>query len=191
MRTPGGLLATTLLVAGFLAPFVVFAQASPSTTLRFGDTHADVALLQKMLNLSPDTRVATAGPGAPGAESTYFGPKTLDAVKRFQSKYRAEILVPAGLSAPTGVVGPFTLTKLQIMAASPRPTPPVAPPVVLSGLELYITDIKKGQEKLGYSADIITKSEALIRANADKQPDYQKQFFDEQRALYNKKNCFW
>lgn len=102
----------------FVGAGTAAAQAVPTHALRLGDTNADVVLLQKTLNLSSDTQVALTGPGSPGMESGYFGLKTLDAVKRFQSKYRNEVLIPAGLAVPTGFVGPLTLTKLSTVGTT-------------------------------------------------------------------------
>jgi len=48
-----------------------------------------------------------------GIVSGFFGPLTQEAVKRFQNKYADEILTPLGLKAPTGIVGPATLTKIK------------------------------------------------------------------------------
>ncbi len=123
--------------------------AAISSTLALGSQGPDVVLLQQLLNSASDTRVALMGPGSPGMETAYFGPKTLDAVKRFQNKYRADILVPNGLLAPTGVVGPATRAQLQKLispapavaqsqsaATTPRVQPPTTtaelPPVVVS-----------------------------------------------------------
>jgi hypothetical protein len=89
---------------------------------------SDVLELQKILNSDPDTRIADVGIGSPGSETTYFGGLTRAAVVRFQEKNSATILVPNGLSAGTGVVGPSTrvvLNKLEqaqtvSVAASPQ-----------------------------------------------------------------------
>ena len=69
-----------------------------------GANHPEVRYLQIILNTDPDTYVATSGPGSPGNETTYFGPLTEDAVKRFQKKY--------GLPE-TGYVGYATREKLN------------------------------------------------------------------------------
>lgn len=75
--------------------------------------HPDVANLQKLLNQDPDTRLATNGPGALGQETTTYGARTFLAVKRFQEKYRSEILTPLGLNQATGRFGINTRNKLS------------------------------------------------------------------------------
>jgi len=45
--------------------------------------------------------------------SGYFGDCTVNAVKKFQEKYKEEILSPAGLVSPTGAVYSLTLNKLN------------------------------------------------------------------------------
>lgn len=85
-----------------------------SRNLRIGMVGADVKLLQTFLNSDQDTKVSLIGPGSPGNETFYFGPATLAAVKRFQEKYRQEVLIPAGIFQASGYVG--TLTRLKISA---------------------------------------------------------------------------
>jgi peptidoglycan hydrolase-like protein with peptidoglycan-binding domain len=96
-----------------------FAQAFVFTkTMSAGFSGAEVTELQKALNKSPDTQVATSGAGSPGAETTYFGPLTRAAVVRFQEKYKNEVLLPAGVGQGTGYVGTFTLKKLNELAVN-------------------------------------------------------------------------
>lgn len=90
-------------------------------TLRQGDTVTpDVSYLQFVLNQSGDTQVSTSGAGSPENLTNYFGAKTKSAVQRFQEKFRDEILTPANIISPTGIVGERTRTKLnQILSGVP------------------------------------------------------------------------
>lgn len=81
--------------------------------LQLGDEDPDVLLLQRVLNTSSITKVAESGYGAPGAETSYFGQLTYNAVLRFQEAYRAQILTPLNLATPTGFVGPATRAVLN------------------------------------------------------------------------------
>ncbi len=79
-----------------------------NTNLTVGSTGTDVMNLQKVLNGSSDTRVASSGVGSPGSESSYFGGLTKAAVMKFQTKY--------GISPVAGYVGPITRAKLNTMS---------------------------------------------------------------------------
>lgn len=102
------------------APIVVSAQedlASCEVFTRPGvarlGVRGDLVLqIQKTLNKDKDTRVTSVGAGAPGFETKVYGAKTLLAVKKFQEKYRDEILTPSGLIKATGQVGSATKRKL-------------------------------------------------------------------------------
>ena len=75
--------------------------------LREGVTHTDVKELQKFLNKN-GFNVAQNGLGSVGNETTYFGSATINALKRFQEKYKKEILFPIGLAYANGFFGPST-----------------------------------------------------------------------------------
>jgi peptidoglycan hydrolase-like protein with peptidoglycan-binding domain len=188
----------SILLCGF---FTTAASAEVlSTTLRFGDNGSQVFLLQQLLNQSPDTEVATSGIGSPGMESSYFGAKTLDAVKRYQNKYSAEILVPAGLAVPSGIVGPLTLAMLQkgvsASATTSAGTATSAPPTVstssaaiassTSPINQYIAAVKQLGVQQGYSSSTLALITAKIVATAASTSDYQAKFYKEQQALYQK-----
>ena len=87
-------------------------------SLSQGSTGADVMNLQKFLNMSADTMVAASGAGSAGMETSYYGPATAAAVSKFQTKYSADILVPAGLTSPTGYFGPSTMAKANALCAA-------------------------------------------------------------------------
>lgn len=102
-----------------------------TANLSLGSSGAQVVALQRFLNLDSDTRVASAGPGSPGNETTYFGSLTKAAVVRFQEKYAGEILAPVALAHGNGYVGSYTRAKLNALPAQTSAASPVNanPPV--------------------------------------------------------------
>ena len=95
-----------------------------SMDLKMGSNGADVKNLQVFLNSNADTMVAAAGAGSKGMETMTFGPLTATAVSKFQVKYRAEILTPAGLVNGTGYFGPGSRAQAnKLCAGAPTPTP--------------------------------------------------------------------
>ncbi len=98
--------------------------------LRQGSRGSSVKYLQILMNKDTATKVSEAGAGSPGNETEYFGPATLNAVKRFQQKYADEVLKPIGLSYPTGFVGSYTRTKLNAILSGDYTITPSSPPDV-------------------------------------------------------------
>ena len=90
------------------------APASTSFTrnLTVGSVGADVMALQQLLN-SKGFTVATAGAGAPGAESTYFGAKTKAALAAFQAAN--------GIAPASGYFGPITRAAISSMVVTTTP----------------------------------------------------------------------
>ena len=80
-----------------------------------GDDAPEVREVQRFLNRAPETRLADSGAGAPGEETSFFGTRTLAAVRAFQGRYAAEILAPVGLTAPTGFWGPSTRAQANAL----------------------------------------------------------------------------
>lgn len=91
-----------------------------SKQLNFGMVDNDVKYLQIILNADKDTQVSISGVGSSGHEITRFGLATFNAVKKFQQKYAPEILTPQGFKNPTGIVGPSTIKKLNIISSALR-----------------------------------------------------------------------
>lgn len=79
--------------------------------LYFGLAGNDVKQLQIFLNLHGFT-VAQAGAGSKGHETTFYGPATEAAIKRFQQTYAKEILYSNGFTRPTGIFGAITRAKV-------------------------------------------------------------------------------
>lgn len=115
-----GLLAVT---ACCILPIV--ADAELVRNLKIGDRGEDVRELQILLNRDPASLVALAGPGSPGNETDYFGTLTQDAVMRLQGIHADVILMPLGITAPTGFVGAQTrlFLRQKTSALTPAPTP--------------------------------------------------------------------
>jgi peptidoglycan hydrolase-like protein with peptidoglycan-binding domain len=77
-------------------------------TIALGANNGDVRELQKILNKNGYV-VATNGPGSSGAETTYFGPQTQQALEKFQC---ATGIVCSG-GGGYGQVGPLTRAALN------------------------------------------------------------------------------
>lgn len=86
--------------------------------LHTGITGDDVLKLQQFLNSYPETVIALSGAGSSGKESVYYGSKTALAVKKFQEKFKAETLAPAGLIQGSGFFGTLTRAKLNSLCNS-------------------------------------------------------------------------
>jgi hypothetical protein len=75
----------------------------------------EVRRLQQFLNTRGFGLASGTELGAPGHETDLFGILTFEAVKRFQAAYAAEILVPVGLTAPSGFFGPSSIRKANAL----------------------------------------------------------------------------
>lgn len=145
----------------FSIPFLVDGFTF-SQTLSLGDENSEVLELQKALNVNPKTQIASTGAGSPGNETNYFGLLTLRSVVAFQDLYREEILIPAGLSGGTGIVGPLTRAKLNALKTSAPtanvntiqtissliPQTPLAPSVTTDKLNIFLKSIFQNSPKV-------------------------------------------
>jgi hypothetical protein len=98
-------------------------------TLKVGQRGEDVRQLQIFLNAQGFT-VAAQGAGSRGQETTYFGPGTARALKKFQETHAKDILAPVGLTQGTGLFGPSTRAKVYSLMKASSPSSllsPVAP----------------------------------------------------------------
>src|SRR3990167_8435310 len=104
-----------------------------------GNTGGEVMDIQKFLNSSSDTMIATTGAGSPGNETSYFGGLTKAAVVKFQNKYASSILTPVGLSAGTGYWGPSSRAKANSLCASAPGIPGVTGvPITGNGIKVML-----------------------------------------------------
>ncbi len=76
--------------------------------LKLGSVGEDVKQLQIFLN-THGSIVSLLGPGSVGNETLFFGNATKAALKKFQEIHAKDILVPAGLTTGSGILGRFTL----------------------------------------------------------------------------------
>ena len=148
--------------------------ASLSRSLRVGMAGADVQILQRILNRDGRTRVAEAGVGASGQETTYFGLKTKLAVIKFQDMYANEVLFPAGLKTGSGFVGIFSRAKLTTLciesisavstSSTSRPPRPsiTAPTPVLPPISLFSTGTPKGAPAMDFAVTTFTSATPVL-----------------------------
>ena len=139
-------------------------------SLSQGTTGADVMNLQKFLNSDPDLVVSLSGAGSPGMETSYYGALTATAVSKFQTKYSASILVPSGLTSPTGYFGPSSMAKANALCDGG--TTPTGPGTSTGELEggagsIESTDIVAGlaNEEVGENDEDVEVAALEIEAD--------------------------
>ncbi len=88
-------------------PIPVGYQFKAIMRLKYGQRSDDVKKLQIFLKAQGSEIYPE------GLVTGYFGTATKAAVKKFQLRYKTEILAPYGLTVATGVVGEKTLIKIN------------------------------------------------------------------------------
>jgi len=101
--------------------------------LKLGVRDQEVKYLQEFLNSDSATIVSASGAGSAGNETTYFGPATQNAVKKFQTKY--------GITPVAGYWGIISRTQANSLLSTPVV---VEPPVVVDPTPVTPTDCSNG-----------------------------------------------
>lgn len=160
-----------------------------SKTLEYGDQGKVVEHLQECLaglddEIYPDKEI-----------SGYFGPKTKEAVIRFQEKYADEVLSPYNLSEGTGKVGPSTRKKLnQVCVISPAENIPLELAITTSQDEMLIKTaevIKQQWEEIGLNVDLEILPITEIKQKTIKERDYESLVFGQVLGMIPDPFPFW
>ncbi len=107
---------TTSAQAALNLPTMQCSYSFPSS-MGLGARGSSVMDLQKVLNMYPETRVASTGAGSPGMETSYFGPATRAAVIKFQAINQ--------VSPTSGFVGALTRAVLNQVCSGTSANLPV------------------------------------------------------------------
>lgn len=147
---------------------------------------ADIKELQKCLQkeVAPDLE----------ANGTY-GPLTLEAVSKFQEKYRSEILDPAGLTKPTGEVLKGTRTKLNAVCfSSGEENTPLAFTISTANQPVLVSvanSLKEQWEKIGVRIEVQSYDISTLERDVIKPRNYQILLFGEVLGTVPDPFPFW
>lgn len=138
-----------------------------SGDLTLGSKGAAVKDLQQFLNANSAEQVAQSGPGAPGAETEYFGSLTRAALAKWQAAN--------GVAPAAGYFGPLTRAKLSAMAAATPATPatpstpstPSTPAPAGTGLTVSLAANQPAPSLAPASASRIPFTKIALTASAD------------------------
>lgn len=112
-----------------------------------------------------------------GQITGYFGQKTKEAVMKFQDKYKAEILLPAGLKNPTGEVKTKTREKLnQICFPGTEEKIPLKFSLITGEEEILVKTanvLKKQWERMGFEVEIKTFDLATLERDILRRKEYE------------------
>lgn len=145
-----------------------------TTELKYGSKGEEVKRLQQTLNDCPELGLPTTGPGSKGKETEIFVESTLSAVKRFQLKFKDDILLPQKKVEPSGIVDELTRKKLSTpfeCKTAPINNPKVRPGGVLKTVVRYI---EKGT---GNIYDYLPEKKETQRLTNQTIPRIQEAFF--------------
>ncbi len=124
-----------------------------------------------------------------------FGPKTTEAVKLFQEKYRAEILDPQGLKDPSGDVKAATRDKLNLVCfPSGNKTTTLTVGLVVPNQEPFIATaqmIKAQWAAIGVTANIETKDISILEREIAKPREYESLLFGQALGMICDPYPFW
>lgn len=142
--------------------------------LKYGSQGEDVKRLQQTLNACPELGLSQTGPGSAGKETELFVERTFEAVKKFQLKFKQELLTSRGLTNPTGILDELTRKKISapfVCKTIASDTPKVKPGGVLKTVIRYI---EKGT---GNTFDYIPDTGETARLTNQTIPRIQEAFF--------------
>ena len=146
------------------------------SNLTAGSQSNEVKELQKCLAKDPEVYPE-------GKVTGYFGSKTKAAVIKFQEKYRADILVPAGLEKGTGDVKKLTRAKLnEVCFESPEETIPLKFSLTTANQPILIevASLLQSQWKnLGVEVEIKTFDTSTLEREIIKPRSYEALLFGE------------
>ncbi|MFH0950986.1 MAG: peptidoglycan-binding domain-containing protein [bacterium] len=140
--------------------------------LTLGDINPEVKLLQQFLNQQGYT-IADSGSGSQGRETEKFGRGTFNALIKWQEKYKAEVLTPAGFKKATGIFGPASRALAsKLMVATPATTtpPPVASVPVTTKTDLPSAKFDTNLDSGMTNADV-TRLQKLLASQSDVYPE--------------------
>ncbi len=158
------------------------------SNLQKEDTGKEVEELQKCL-----ARFSDVYPE--GQVTGYFGPKTEEAVIKFQEKYSEDILEPWGFREGTGLVSKTTRKKLnEVCFDTGKETIPLSFAIKTVEQEqmIEIAEILKEQwQKIGFKTEIETYPASALEQEVIKPRDYEALLFGEVLGAIPDPFPFW
>ena len=158
------------------------------STLSVGSESNEVAELQRCLAKDPDLYPN-------GTVSGYFGPKTKEAVIKFQEKYSEDVLAPFGLTEGTGTVREKTREKLNEICFQ------ASEETIRLAFSLFTVDqptliqiaeeLKTQWERLGFSVTIQTFNTTTLEREVLRERSFDSLLFGEMLSAIPDPFPFW